>query len=94
MRPLFAQVAPAHQIAENFCPQKEEDHSEKRDYCKETATEKVPSLEIVRELNRFCVYEFAHKWGHPKVPPKSPKLTRLDPDCAALSTSAGEDLDA
>ncbi|HEY7213657.1 MAG TPA: S8/S53 family peptidase [Thermoanaerobaculia bacterium] len=86
VRPLFAQVAPAHQISEDFCPQE-------KNYCDAIKHEKVPSLEVIRELNRFCVYEFAHKWGHPKVPPKSPELTRLDPDCAALSTSAGEDLD-
>lgn len=53
--------------------------------------EDVPSPELIRELNRFCVYEISGlKKLLKKVPPPptaNNELVRLDQDCAALSLS-------
>ncbi|HVG08855.1 MAG TPA: S8/S53 family peptidase [Thermoanaerobaculia bacterium] len=51
----------------------------------------VPKPEVIRELNRFCVYEIAGgKKGLKEIPSPataSPELVRFDRDCAALSPS-------
>jgi hypothetical protein len=77
VRPLFPQLAPVQQKSENSC--------------KEEVGEKVPGSDLIRELNRFCVYE-ADQHGsrpasHPPAPPVSAELVRIDQDCAALSLS-------
>jgi hypothetical protein len=59
--------------------------------CAGQAPEKTPKLEVIRELNRFCVYEVKHpkKWLKvPRFPPAaSADLVRFDQDCAVLSLS-------
>lgn len=78
VRPLFPQIAPARQ----------------REVCAEdlAESEKVPSLETIRELNRFCVYESASPEkslrGHLFPPAVTSQLVRFDQDCAALSVAA------
>jgi hypothetical protein len=51
----------------------------------------VPDPELIRELNRFCVYEIAEpKRLMKRLPPPpttSPDLVRIDQDCAGLSLS-------
>lgn len=74
VRPLFPQLAPVRQKSGGYCDQD---------------SDKVPSLELIGELNRFCVYEAKDKrLGDSLFPPvASTELVRLDQDCAALSTS-------
>lgn len=75
VRPLFPQLAPA--LSEAACQYEPTD------------TRQVPSIEVVRELNRFCVYEIADpkKRLHelPFPPATSADLVRFDQDCAALA---------
>jgi len=80
VRPLFPQLAPVQLSA---------------DYCEKPDSEKVPRpelIQVIQELNRFCVYEIAdRKKGLkdlPFPPAASSELVRLDQDCAALGTSA------
>ncbi|HKH47390.1 MAG TPA: S8/S53 family peptidase [Thermoanaerobaculia bacterium] len=51
-----------------------------------------PSLKVIRELNRFCVYEITDRSKKlrdlPFPPSVSADLVRFDQDCAALSVSA------
>ena len=50
---------------------------------------KHPGPKVVRELNRFCVYELASPRGRrPSPPAASADLVRVDQDCAAISLSA------
>jgi hypothetical protein len=83
VRPLFSPLSPAPET-----------------YRKELACEDVKTLadekakvsDVVRELNRFCVYEI-EKPGRrladvPFPPAVSAGLVRFDQDCAALSLSA------
>lgn len=75
VRPLFAQLAPSQQ--EWLCDGEEQ------------ASEKVPGPEVIRELNRFCVYEIADRKKSlkqlPFPPAVSADLVRFDQDCAALA---------
>lgn len=75
VRPLFAQLAPA--VPEPGCRGEQE------------VAEKVPSPEVIRELNRFCVYEIADPKKSlkqvPFPPAASADLVRFDQDCAALA---------
>ncbi|HEV8582869.1 MAG TPA: S8/S53 family peptidase [Thermoanaerobaculia bacterium] len=86
VRPLFPQLAPAWQKSDDFC--KGADPPE-CGYCKERLKEHVPDENLIRELNRFCVYEPQHpKWIFQKPPfpaASSADLIRFDQDCAALS---------
>ncbi|HVF59703.1 MAG TPA: S8/S53 family peptidase [Thermoanaerobaculia bacterium] len=79
VRPLFPQLAPVRQTSGEYCA-KEYDENENS-----------PRPELIRELNRFCVYEVAgwkERLGHYSFPPAaSAELVRLDQDCAALSLS-------
>lgn len=91
VRPLFPQLAPAQQKSEDdFC--KEEDYS-KQLYCHEKH-ESVTNTALVRELNRFCVYEpkLLKKIFKKALLPPGPSgdLVRLDQDCAALSVADTE----
>ena len=57
----------------------------------QTPKEPAP-IELIRELNRFCVYEIedSHEAERPPVPPAaSADLVRFDQDCAALATVGG-----
>ncbi len=49
----------------------------------------APAPGLIRELNRFCVYEASPQslGGAPLPPPASAELVRIDRDCAALSAS-------
>ncbi len=79
VRPLFPQLSPVRLESGEYCKEKDDAKDD----------EKVPGPELIRELNRFCVYEIAHRWtGHHPFPPVSAELVRLDQDCAALSTAA------
>jgi len=73
--PLFPQVASVQKLSD--------------DYCAQHAEGKVPDQQVIRELNRFCVYEATDKFleKHPFPPAASAELVRFDQDCAALSTS-------
>src|SRR5688572_4995973 len=75
VRPLFPQLAPIEKEPE--CP---EDGPPLDD---------VPDPKVIRELNRFCVYEIADWKKSPKKTPFPPtasaELVRIDQDCAALS---------
>ncbi len=56
---------------------------------------KVPEPKVLRELNRFCVYERASANDRKPFPTAaSMGLVRIDQDCAALSVSARPDLAA
>lgn len=75
VQPLFPQLAPA--LSDQDC------RGERNE------TRKVPSPEVIRELNRFCVYEIAQrkkKLHHVPFPPTvTNDLARFDRDCAALA---------
>lgn len=75
VRPLFPQLAPA--LSDATCPGERNE------------PQKVPSPEVVRELNRFCVYEVADRKKSlrklPFPPATSRDLVRFDQDCAALA---------
>lgn len=90
-KPLFPQLSPAWRKSDDYC--KRED-SEKGDYCKERSAEKAPDSELIRELNRFCVYEPERPqrfFKQPVLPPAaSADLVRFDRDCAALSLADTE----
>lgn len=56
---------------------------------------KVPGPEVLRELNRFCVYERSNARDRKPFPSAgSLGLVRVDQDCAALSVSAESNLAA
>lgn len=98
VRPLFPQLAPASRTSDDYCATEdfeERDCSRKKEkYCKERRDEKVPSSELIQELNRFCVYEIAGPKkglkGIPFPPSASADLVRLDQDCAAISSTDRE----
>lgn len=78
VRPLFAQLAPVQEELE--CP------------ADRPVDKAVPDSKVIRELNRFCVYEIeGSKKGLKKKLPFPPAagadLVRVDRDCAALSLS-------
>lgn len=81
VKPLFPQLSSVKTLAGDYCAKNDD-------------LEKVPSLTLIRELNRFCVYEADH-WRellhHPPPPPVSAELVRVDQDCAALSPSGEPD---
>ncbi|HWN41628.1 MAG TPA: S8/S53 family peptidase, partial [Thermoanaerobaculia bacterium] len=85
---LFPQLAPASRKSDDYCATKE------GDYCKERESEKVPSSELIQELNRFCVYEPADpKKGTKDLPfplSASADLVKLDQDCASISSTDRE----
>jgi len=79
VRPLFPQIAPVQPPSGDYC-------------ATDDSRDSVPRLDLIRELNRFCVYEIdasRNKWSKsPSFPPApSAGLVRLDQDCAALSPS-------
>lgn len=81
VKPLFPQLAPVRRSSGEYCA---EEGSERK------GSEKTPEPELIRELNRFCVYEIDdRKRGSnkklPFPPAASPDLVRLDRDCAAVS---------
>jgi hypothetical protein len=85
VRPLFPQLAPVLYQTEDICAKRD---SEKEIYCKERNSEKVPSPELIRELNRFCIYEIANSTTSRKqlqFPSNASGLVRVDRDCAAHS---------
>jgi hypothetical protein len=53
------------------------------------AQQRIPTADVVRELNRFCVYETADPDKKPRRPPfpqaAGAGLVRLDRDCATIS---------
>jgi hypothetical protein len=57
----------------------------------ECSSKEAPGREVLRELNRFCVYEIADPKKSlrdlPFPPDVRPELVRFDRDCAALSPS-------
>lgn len=62
--------------------------------CETGGDEKLPGPELIRELNRFCVYETT-KSGKgrkdlPFPPSASGDLVRFDQDCAAIATTDRE----
>lgn len=73
VRPLFPQLAPVQQGAGDYCPQQG----------------KAPGPGLIRELNRFCIYEIADPEQRLRETPlqlvTSADLVRIDRDCAALS---------
>jgi hypothetical protein len=86
VRPLFSPLSPALS-----------DHGKEPVYKSEKAppdekADKAPASDVVRELNRFCVYEIeepGRKLSNVPFPPAvSSDLVRFDQDCAALSLSA------
>jgi len=60
-----------------------------QDYCDLQALDKVPSRQVIQELNRFCVYEIDDPKKRldelPFPPAASNDLERFDADCAALA---------
>lgn len=86
VRPLFPQLAPARRPSEDYC---RTEKGKRGDYCEEIKVERVPSRELIRELNRFCVYEPKQPkkfFAKPPFPPAaSAGLVRFDQDCAAVS---------
>jgi len=84
VQPLFPQLAPARLKSES---------SQGKDYCERMKSDKVPDPELIRELNRFCVYEAEQPkiFKQPQFPPAaSAGLVRVDRDCAALSPADTE----
>lgn len=76
VRPLFPQLAPVRPRS--------------GDYCAQDKSEKIPDPELIRELNRFCVYEIAdpkQRSRDVRFPRAGTDLVRVDQDCAALSLS-------
>ena len=64
--------------------------AQQQSWCDEEYRE-VPGPQVIRELNRFCVYEIADphkKLREVPFPAAASDLVRLDQDCAALSVSA------
>lgn len=51
----------------------------------------VPDPQVVRELQRFCVYKPERKWGRPSPPAPTGKLVRIDQDCAAIAVAGDTD---
>lgn len=76
--PLFSQVAPPPDACQEEYPQ----------------NGKRPILDVVRDLNRFCVYEIKDpkkKFKGLSLPPAArADLVQLDKDCAALSLAGDE----
>jgi len=91
VRPLFPQLAPVSREPADFCAMGE---SEMYAYCKERESEHLPSAELIRKLNRFCVYEPADPrkgTEHLPFPPsESADLVKFDQDCAAISSTDRE----
>jgi hypothetical protein len=75
VRPLFPQLPPAQ--------------TESGDACSVKDSERIPRPDLIRELNRFCVYQIEDPRQTlrdvPFPPELSAHLVRLDQDCAALS---------
>ena len=76
VRPLFAQAALDPKQVKNYCQQQGSEND-------------FDLVEVVQELNRFCVYEIAKPNKElkdlPFPPTASADLVRFDKDCAALS---------
>jgi hypothetical protein len=76
VKPLFSQVVPPPDICEK----------------KYAGSGNGPSVNLIRELNRFCVYEIKDQHKRSKVlpfpPAASADLVRFDQDCAALAIAA------
>ncbi len=102
VRPLFPQLAPVQQKPE--CPGDQSSRESPFPFAQPVPVQQepkcpgdgprlasVPKPELIRELNRFCVYELAGgKKSLNKVPfppSASAELVRFDKDCAALSLS-------
>jgi hypothetical protein len=72
VRPLFPQLSPARSRSGEDCPQDQR--------------ENLPDLDLIRELNRFCVYEPESSAVKPSTFPSAGRdLVRADRDCAALA---------
>lgn len=82
VKPLFPQLVPPEESEARRCSEEAE-----------PGDVHVPDLKLIRELNRFCVYETVPAAGDPPRPPVSAGLVRVDQDCAALSL-AGETVPA
>lgn len=86
VEPLFPQLTP---------PQSVEKDIHNCSGIDETLEQSQKRIQLIRELNRFCVYEIADKKKHlkdlPFPPAVSADLVRFDQDCAALATSARTD---
>lgn len=78
---LFSNLAPIRQRPEDDYERKDG----RRVAASTSISASVPAPELIRELNRFCVYEAAG--SDPLPPPASADLVRIDRDCSALSAS-------